>query len=367
MILNEKKLAELPIEVIEYARNHDNTLEVVVRNAKKQFMKIAKIAIDDISSEKKNPEKDIFEQLFQDFFDANSLNHVIPNAIRNVIKKPEFTPDQIQKLVLQQILKNSNKADNLQPVQIILESLNLVATIASTVIICDKLNHLDQKLDKIAGQIDEVKRIQFETYIRKPCKEIILEYKELSSTVESGSSVEKKALVDTIKTCYHCIDSALSLRHEFSFDSVLPIIYTLLPTYSSLIVLYYQQFYYQDKKRLHPLHKDWLGIFDKLCEDSLLEEIRDDMILNQHQHDAKATEMINLHVLLAQGLKSEIELTLEDLQKCGSQEDYQNAMALATQLAMQQMDEAKTELSVSIGETEASRIVDEAKAQALRV
>lgn len=360
----EEVLIKLPAKLLDYARTHQNELEVALRNADKKFAKFLKVIIDDNSADRKRIADKTFEQICQKFFDQSELEHILPQAVRKQFKDKQLSPHQIQTLVLQQMLKKMNKAESLEPVQIILESLNLVATIASTIIICNKLDYLDHKLDHIAKQINDVNQILFETHIRKPCTEIILEYKELNAYVESGSQIEKKDLISTIKKCYHCIDSALSLRNEFALDGVLPVIYSLLPTYSSLIVMYYKQFFYSDKK-LHPLHKDWLSIFDKLCNDGLLAEIRDDMILNQHQHDAKATEMLNLHVLLAQGLKSEIELALEDLQKCDDQEDYQNAMALAAQLAMLQMDEAKAELSGLIGKDEASQMVETAKAQAL--
>lgn len=130
----------------------------------------------------------------------------------------------------------------------------------------------------------------------------------------------------------------------------------MLPAYTNLIVLYYENFFNEDYP-LHQSHDDWMAIFDKLDSEDFQQIVCDNLILAKHAHNNELNELFDLQKVTIQGLKAKIETTLEDLEDCGNIEDYRQVCILATQYATEEARELQSALSKAVGVDEANSIM----------
>ena len=347
--------------------------EIVFRSANAKFEEFAKYVVNNAKQGQDDIAKACLRKV-QKAIEANGLGQVNLEELLRV-----YLPKDIHKELLhlktapnfRMLVNLAKQAGRLGTVAgaanwigVAMNAANLVATIVSTVIICQKLDQLEAKIDKIGKKIDQAKALHFEWQVRKPCGKLIQEYKVFSHDIEHGRSIDKTRLLDTIKDSYSCIESVLKIRGDYPLDDVLYVVYSLLPAFANMIIIYYRQFY-RPEDGLYALHDDWMKLFDALSSKEIQEETRDSFFLNRehHLHNAEVNEIVDLQYLTAQGLKAKITETVEDLKACESREVYQQAFILASQYAMQYADRFREEYAHRVGEEEASRIVDEAKMQ----
>ena len=338
-------------------------LEVFIRDkASGRCRMLEKVMFERISPEQAAQVRRVLNQAGLGANSQNAIQQIMPGQVRDLIRKQDY-------MGLQQVLIQMTDAWNQIPSKIMwvgtaLSALNLAATITSTAIICQKLDKLSTKLDKLTQSVESIKRIQLESGILKPCRALIQEYKVFSSDAEKGKPVSEEKLLDAIKKCHMCLVSAFELRTEFSLEAMLEIINGLLPAFANMIMLYDQNFYHQEKS-VHVLHQDWISFFDGLSNDQFLSEIQAELFLNQQMHNIDVNRALEIQTLAAQGWKVNIQMTLEELKACDSKEEYQQMQGLTNQYVMLYAQQLQTELEAVLGQEEAERIMSAAKGQAM--
>ena len=202
-------LDEVTERAAEYFKDHD-TIEMVIRNFRKQFAPFEFPKIKWVDEIKNNP------------INQNQIRNVVRHLNQNNKKLDQIIPklDQIfQPLQNMQILSILNTA---------LSAANLVATVAGMIMICHKLDNIDHKLDEIQKEVADIKEINYEIQIAKPCRKLVDDYKLLSPALSKGVIVPEETLVNLIRECKDFIISIYNLRNNLPLDAVLSLIFMLL-------------------------------------------------------------------------------------------------------------------------------------------
>ncbi len=336
-------LENVPEELAKQLLDKDFA-EVAVRNAKQRFKEFFKFAVKQV--EKSADKKKIGEK------------------IHKVVKQKDL-------LNMKEMANNLNQMFNvLQNTQILgilssaLSAAGLVATIAGIAIICDQLNGIDKKLDDIKKNINDHKKMNFETDINKPCRMLVADYKLIGKKIEDGDPVTEKEVSTLIRDCHEYIITLYNLRDVCSLDAVLGLIFTLLPIFANCILIYYNRFYDHDRG-VHALHNDWMNTFDLLGDESFLHQIQDYMFIDLHQTNRQVNEYIDCQKMILFSYKQKIEQLIEDLEACKGLEGYNAAMQWSRQYAAQQARVVQADLETRYGKEEAQNIMAQALQEAL--
>ena len=242
---------------------------------------------------------------------------------------------------------------------IALSAANIVATIVCAVIICDKLNKINQKLDNMQKEIGDLKDINFETQIANPCRLLIGDYKVIADRLKKEKTVSQEELIGLIRGCQSYLVSLYNLREKLSVDPVLSLIFALLPIYTNTIMLYYQRFYDINQEK-HALHDDWMHVYDMLLSEDFIRDIQDYMFIDKRHTNREVNEYMMYQKLIVAEYKEQIEQLLEDLESCGGIEEYEDAMRWSRQYAAQQAKTVQAELEAEYGRDKAKEIIEQA-------
>ncbi len=247
----------------------------------------------------------------------------------------------------------------LSKLNIALAAANMVATIACAVVICNKLNKIDQKLDGMQKELGDLKDINFETQIANPCRMLIGDYKIITDSLEKKKPVSEDEMVALIRGCQNYLVSLYNLRGKLPMDPVLSLIFTLLPIYTNCIMLYYQRFY-DVKQDKHTLHDDWMFVYEMLLSDGFLCEVQDYMFIDKRHTNREVNEYLICQRQIVQDYKEKIDELLADLNDCEGIEGYEDAMKWSRQYAAQQAKAVQAELESKYGAEKAGQIMDQA-------
>ena len=323
----------------EYFQNHEK-VEMVLRTIKSQYAPFEDLKIKWV------------DEVKEETFDQDAIRKLIRNPLRDMEKLDKILPK------LDQIFKPFQNPEILAILNTALSAANLVATVTGTIIICNKLNSIDHRLDEIQKQISDTKEINYEMQIAKPCRKLVDDYKLLMPALSKGIPISEDKLNNLIRGCKDYIISIYNLRNNLSLDAALTLIFLLLPILTNCIMVYYQHFYdpTQDK---HPLHDSCMSVFDLLSEPAFINQIQDYLFIDMHEKSRQVNTYLDCHRLIVYSYKKKIEQLLEDMKTCGTKEEYQEAILWTKQYVAQQVRVIQAELESKVGAEKAKTLVEQ--------
>ncbi len=263
-------------------------------------------------------------------------------------KKPSVNPEVFSKL------------------NVALTAVNIAATIACTVIICNKLNGMNDKLDQIQRQLEEIKDIQLKTTILKENSKLVEDYLINGKKLKQGGKLSKEELMSFIRSCNQNINTLYSIRNDVNLDAVLEEIFLLLPMMFNYIMLYYKT-YYSVEEGVDALHEKWIQTLDQLASDDFMNQIQDYQFFDKGKTNREVNEYLSCQRYVIAEYKQQITQLVSDLELCEGVEGYDEAMQWSRQYAEQQAKSAQEELAGQIGAERAKEFVEQAMQQAALV
>ena len=270
--------------------------------------------------------------------------------------------EQIPKIAIKAAKNNEAKLNNLAvmgKLQIALQVANIATTVACTVIICNKLNKIDQKLNDIQKDIADIKDIDFELQIAHPCRTLIGDYKMITDRLRKGQIVSETEWVTLIRGCQNYIMSLYNLRDKMPLDPILTLIFILLPILTNSIMLYYRH-YYDVNQGKHILHDEWTTVYDLLLSEEFENEVQDFLFIEKRMTNKPVMEYLAYQRKIVEDNKQQINQLVEDLDTCEGIEGYNEAMLLSRQYAEQQAKSYETELEKEYGPEKTEEIMNQA-------
>lgn len=266
--------------------------------------------------------------------------------------------DQFKKLIVQEAKNTQNKGND-NALGIVMDAVNLAATIACTIIICNKLNEMDHQLDEIKKELGKIKDVQIKTTILPSDAKLVEDYKIYARRMEKGDFISREEMLEFIRNCNRNINELYLVSSDVSFGAIQSEIFILLPMMCNFIMLYYQK-YYSTEDGKHELHEDWIHTIDKLKSKEFLAQVQDYLFIDKHQRNKDVNEYLACQVKIVSEFKQQIEQLIEDLKTCEGVEGYAEAMKWSRQYAAQQAKAIRAELESKYGTERAGQIVDRA-------
>ena len=373
-------MAELVLQTAKDVANYvrrKGYAEIYIRDSKGRCVTIAKTLLKSAKDNQKDKITEIIVKTMKEIgLSDNALNDFKNDLLKQI--NPQFVRKQLagiargqaaNNVMLKDLAKNvSSIYSSVNSVQMIgwlnaaLSAANLAATVASTVIICEKLDQIDKKLNRIEGKIDQVKHVQFVSDIKTPCRAVIKDYKVITADLAKGREVTESRLLQSINQCCGEIEKLYDVRNDYPIGDILGLLYDLLPIFTDLICLYYQ-YYYDFEHGEYSLHQDWLKVYDMLDSTAFRNQVQDYLIIDEKLGNVQQNEIMDCLHLVTVGSKHKIEEVLSDLETCESTEDYRDIMEFSRQYALQQAKTIEADLQSQFGIAEAEIVMAEAKKQ----
>ncbi len=304
-----------------------------------------------------------YENLAVKWVDDTKDKAIDEKVVRNLMRNVKQNNKKINELLpkLDQIFQPLQNLQILSILNTALSAANLVATVAGMIIICDKLNGIERKLDRIQKEIADLKEIDFELQIYKPCRKLVDDYKMLTPDLTKGKFIPEEKLITLIRECKDYIISIYNLqaRKILPMDVALNLIFDLLPIFANCLMVYYQRFYDPSQEK-HPLHDSCMHVFDLLSASDFIDQVQDYMFVDKHQSNRQVNEYLDCQRMIVYSYRTQIDQLLEDLKTCGSKEGYEDVMQWSRQFAMQQAKVVEDQLTEKYGATKAQEIMAEA-------
>lgn len=324
---------------LEYFKDHEE-VEMVLRHLKGEYAPFENLKLKWV------------DEVKEKVVDQDTIRNIVRNMNKNTKKLDQIIPK------LDQIFKPLQNVQILSILNTALSAANLVATVAGMVIICNKLNKIDYKLDEIKQEIAAVKNIDFEMLIRKPCRQIVDDYKFLVPDLSKDKPVPEEKLIKLIRECKDYIISLYTLRNDLPLDAVLNLIFMLLPILTNCMIVYYKRFFDPNQK-VDPLYDSCMPVFDMLSDPDFIDQIQDYMFIEMKQDNRSVNEYLDCQRLIVYSYRKQIEQLLADLKTCGSKEGYEDAMLWTRQYVAQQARVVQAELESKIGPEKAKEYVEQ--------
>lgn len=352
-------LQNVPEEMAKYLLDNEHA-EIVIRELNKRFRNFEKIAVKVAETDKNNIDQPI-RDAFNKFVSIRNLSNTSPVHMHTLLQNKTNIPQVIEQY-FPQINEIFMPLKNLQIMSILntaLSASTLIATVAGMVIICNKLDGIDRKLGELADSVREHKELNIETDIASPCRELVKDYKIISTDLNRKKPVEKKEVENLIRGCQKYLEILYRQRKTLPMDQLLGLMFSLIPVFANSIMIYDLLFYDQEQGK-YALHDECIWIFDNLLSDDFMQQIQDYLFITKKQTNRQVNEYLDCQKLLLLGYKQEIEQLVNDLATCGGNQKYNEAMKWTIQYAKQQAKGIQTELAYQYGEELAQRIIEPA-------
>ncbi len=195
------------------------------------------------------------------------------------------------------VFANTNLIKNLSFLNTGLSAANLGVNIAGFVIISAQLNNMEKNLNKSLSRIEKnvEKLTNFnEIEFRSIAHEIVLEFNDMCQTLVSGGHVEltdQRKFMDKMNTYCHMIVDFMN-EDVMDMGMLLDVLFSILPAYSTIFENFIYDYYFE-KKMMPASYKEYLSVFSKILDDSLIQKIADHLFLNQKLSSEETFNAIN--------------------------------------------------------------------------
>lgn len=278
---------ELITKLVDFKQftNSDEITGIITRITNKQFESIQKAILEEINQEQGQiPE--ILKNLFQMISKNNNTN------MGNIVQ-----------------LSNLKNIDELE---MILNGLNLCATVAGFAIMYDKLNKMSSQINKVLSTIKQVQETQGH-YEFKKILSIHCDMLDHRKTKKYYTEEQMRELVDGE---YNVLSMLIEVFEKGNFEDVETLLYSIISLSAMLAVSlkHFDEIYYFNNKDniqsgeiWHTSHSCWLNIYDELTSEKMVEALQDYAIFNKNFNTQKM-DLFCINVLQTiKDAKKEIE------------------------------------------------------------
>lgn len=315
--------------------NKDGILEVVRREKDKKFKDFCKLIIKDTD---KPQAQELAEKAF------------------NLLKK--------NNLDMNKSIKMLSSITKLQGISLAFSGLNICATCAGFAI-------MYAKLDKISGQINELMNVIKQgnsVQANYEFSKVISEHSDMLDSRKRQKNYSEEQMRELVDAEYNVLKMLIETYSKNLTDDQEGLIFSMFSLASMLAVSlrYYDELYYYNNKEAigdgdvwHASHDNWMSVFDKLLDDSIIARIQDYAFLNL-KLSTRETDEFYL------GMKEQLEDLVEsvkDNQMIVSTLDNRDIMAVYDAYIKENVAESINEAFASDGDSQNSDILINAQKQ----
>lgn len=300
--------------------------EIVIRRKDKKFFQFinAKIADNQVSEEAK-------KRLLDAAMNIKASDGKIADSIRNAIDKINLANKKLPSIdsglksvskKIESVFKLSSVVRAIPYINVALTAANIGVDIAGFVIIAKKMKGLSEQINQIAVELSYIKDISVEN-MRSDCEKLCLDYNTIVTKIHDGDKLERDDLEEYLKQAKPYISKLIRLLLKGSVDAetLLNMVFTLLPAYTSVLCLFLRLYYFE--KHSTPFNYDsFLEVYQEINDSQFRDAVQDYYLLNKGYSYRDVIDILNVQVVSVFNERLEIEDQLDLIKVFGTDEAY---------------------------------------------
>ena len=298
---------EIPDELGKKLSVND-IIEVVTRAEHSRIDAITKVRVLSNAQNKEDKVSEIAQQFVDKWTRsdvAHSINEDLKNAQNGLHKISKTTADMANHV--EEIYKHAKGIQAISCLNTGLSLANLAVDIAGFAVVCSKLSRLEEdikSLQKIAVIQQNEKLAKFH--------ENIMSINDVKDSIINSKGKIDATLMDKMQKLLRTLDSYMSemisnlFDKAFGTETVLKIIFTILPGYTAVLYSFIKEYYFINHS-LPSNYDNYLKVFDKLSEPAYRESLIDYFMLDRQMHALDAYDAFFAQVLIGLNDRTQIE------------------------------------------------------------
>lgn len=300
--------------------------EIALRRKDKKFSSFvkAKIANSNTSSE-------AAKQIMNAAMNSKTSDGKIVASIRNALDSVDLASKKLSTIdtglksvstKIESVFKLASKVQALSFINIGLTAANIAVDITGFVVIANKMKGLSEQINQIAAELSKIKEISVED-MRSDCEKLYLDYNSFVTKIHDGDKLERDDLEEYLKRAKPFISKLIRLLLNGSVDAetLLNMIFTLLPAYTSVLCFFLRLYYFE--KHATPLNYDsFLEVYQEVNNSQFRDAVQDYYLLDQGYNYRDVIDILNVQLFTVFNERLEIDDQLDLLEIFGTDEAY---------------------------------------------
>lgn len=313
----------------------DGIFEAVLRDAKKRYKPFIKAVIQDTDlSKAENAEKLFYEVGKELDLKADKVINTMKNIDKHIVfqnGKLNSISGQLLQMApkFDDVFKNMNVIKSLECMNVALNALNLGATIVGFVIISQKINEVDKKLQAVEVKIDKLGNYH-KNELSAEYHELAMRFNSITNKMKNKETIDFDSLEDLLIDMNKFLkDKAIKNIEDRAIDPdlLLSMVNTLLPSYTILLKLYLTE-HYLAFERMPDNCSSFLGIYQDLKEEKFIESVHDYFFLDKELSGYDSLMAVTIEQVLVNDELIQIFDRISIVKAVGSKAEYEKLDSL---------------------------------------
>jgi hypothetical protein len=258
-------------------------IEIAIRNKKKRFKTIHKIALDSVQKQETKKQ----------------LNEVV-----SILNNSKVQLNDRNKLLI--------NAAKLNKLSVVLEGLNICATCAGFAIMYSKLDKMSSHINEIVNTFKEAEGIHTEYEFKKT----LSKHSDMLDCRKKQRYYSEEHMRELVADEHNVLELLMNVYESSVSNNRESLLFSILSLANMLSVslqFFDEVYYFNNKERIadgdkwHMSHDEWISVFDKLSSAEFVESVQDlgifDMSLNTEETDC----LYRSYFDKVKGLRLEVE------------------------------------------------------------
>ena len=231
------------------------------------------------------------------------------------------------------VLKGVSGLGTLSWMNLGLTAINVGVSVAGFAMLSKKIGKIQEGIDDLKVQLDEVskdvketKDLQFIMNVEERYGRLLNETRRITVNVEIGKEITEREVESLIEEYRAFLGSMISFVLKYPSEPVFDIIYSLLPLFANLIILYYEMFFETYGEKLHPNHGTWIDIFEKIGGREFTDMLTDYYTIDKGFHHKQVNDIIAANFYSICDKEQKIADVISIMQVARTSENYRKIM-----------------------------------------
>ena len=268
---------ELISKLIDFKQfaNSEEITGIITRIANKQFESVQKAILEEINQ------------------GQGQISEILKNLFQMINKN--------NKVCMESFVQLSNLKD-IDEFEMILNGLNLCATVSGFAIMYDKLNKMSNQINKVLSTIKQVQ----ETHSHYEFKKVLSTHCDMLDHRKTKKYHTEEQMRELVDGEYNVLCMLIEVFEKGNFEDVETLLYSIISLSAMLAVSlkYFDEIYYFNNKDLikgddiwHSTHDSWVKVYDELISKNVVEKFQDfcmfELSMNTYDCDLFCNNIIN--------------------------------------------------------------------------
>lgn len=221
---------------------------------------------------------------------------------------------------VEDIFKKNNTITKVSYLNTGLTLANLAVDVIGFTIVSQKLNTLNNEIQKFKQYIENTENILKNEKISY-CQKLIMQCNLMFAIVKDNDEINLEEFEKLLIEMKSFISEMILNLHDKALkeEIVLNMIFTLMPAYTALLCEFLKHYYYK-KNRIPDNYDIFISLYKELISERYIELLENHFFINEKYHFSDVIDMINAHIIISINGMAQVEEQSDILKILGSKE-----------------------------------------------